>query len=333
VTRSSPVLESRPLSRAALARMTGTREKLLSAERVATVDRLDRRVDIYELVCADEGTGDIRRARVVAKFQDEVMGRSAHAVQSELRNTGFRPPAPLRVTESFGYFDEHRVSLQAAAVEPPWIAALHFGENALRAVSSGAAAWLLKLQDGGVTGPRRSARTELLNLREAVSVVDKETPRLRTMLRSEISGLTAELGGRIDTEVPSHGDYHPKNVLSDGSTVTVIDFDRFGLREAAYDPGEAIAQLLIMSVFNGEPLARGVQSAEMFWSCYSRAGAASPRRVVVHMFRSVIQVLGYKLLLGSPLPGIDRWIEFIGVGLSAESPEEALGFAEPALAE
>jgi hypothetical protein len=330
---SSTVLNSRPLCRAALARMTANGEKLLSAARIATVDRLDRRVDIYELVSADEATGDIRRVRVVAKFQDEALGRSAHAAQSALRNAGFRPPAALRVTESFGYFGEQGVSLQAAVVEPPWIDALQSEEDALRAVSSGAAEWLLKLQDSRVAGPRRSARTELHNLKTAASVVARQTPGLRTTLRGAVIRLGADLGGRADVAVPSHGDYHPKNVLSDGSTVTVIDFDRFGPREAAYDPGEAIAQLLIMSVFNGDTLARGVQSAQRFWRSYSSRGTASPRRVVVHMFRTVIQVLGYKLLLGSPLPGIDRWVDFIGRGVGTESPEEALSFAEPALAE
>jgi aminoglycoside phosphotransferase (APT) family kinase protein len=116
-------------------------------------------------------------------------------------------------------------------------------------------------------------------------------PRLEqvgTRLRSELQPGDRQL-------VPSHGDYHPKNVFVAREWVTVIDFDTFGLREAAFDVGYAIGQLVIMSVFRTGDLASGVEAASAFWRRYRKSDLAPWRRVTVHIARTFLQSLHYEL--------------------------------------
>jgi aminoglycoside phosphotransferase (APT) family kinase protein len=95
--------------------------------------------------------------------------------------------------------------------------------------------------------------------------------------------------------VPSHGDFHPKNVLLCDQWVAVIDFDHFGRRVPAFDIGYAIGQLYIMSYLRLGDFASGANASAAFWNRCHLAGRARWSDVAVHVARTFMQSLHYEL--------------------------------------
>jgi Ser/Thr protein kinase RdoA (MazF antagonist) len=95
--------------------------------------------------------------------------------------------------------------------------------------------------------------------------------------------------------VPSHGDYHPRNVFLTAGLTTAIDFDTFGMREPAFDVGYAIGQLLIRSCFHTGDFSSGASAALAFWRRYERGGQAPWPRVAVQVARTFLQSLHFEL--------------------------------------
>jgi aminoglycoside phosphotransferase (APT) family kinase protein len=142
------------------------------------------------------------------------------------------------------------------------------------------------------------------------------------------SELSSELSRSEEPLVASHGDYHPKNVLSDGSTISVIDLDKLAEREASFDCGDAIAQLLIMSYYTFSSTERGMIAARAFWRRYARLSGASPTRTAMHICRAVIHALAFKHALGlraqSPVPGLAEWTSLVVAVADDRDPESII---------
>ena len=100
--------------------------------------------------------------------------------------------------------------------------------------------------------------------------------------------------------VATHGDFQPKNIHLDSSTVVVIDFDRAALAPAARDLGHFVGQSLTMSAARAgrfEPAARRWTDALL--DGYLAAGGS--REAVdgtpAYVARTFLEVLFYRLLV------------------------------------
>jgi aminoglycoside phosphotransferase (APT) family kinase protein len=242
------------------------------------------------------GTGpQITTAAIVAKADKRTDGARALEILQQLWEAGFRPPARHRVPRPYGYWPEQRTLFQALAPGAPWADFFHRSPRALCVASARAAEWLLQLQ-------RVSLRAELKDRDSDAGLVRRQLEDLASSFphhAARLEALAARALPLLQPDsialVPSHGDYHPNNVLITPRYTSVIDVDFFGLQEAAFDVGYAIGQLLIMSYFRTGDFAAGARAAGAFWRRYEPGGCARWPRVAVHIARTFVQSLHYEL--------------------------------------
>jgi Ser/Thr protein kinase RdoA (MazF antagonist) len=138
------------------------------------------------------------------------------------------------------------------------------------------------------------------------------------------------------SRVPSHGDFHPENVFVGPGIITVIDFDRAGVREPAFDVGYALGQLLAMSYLSLGDWQPGARAGLEFWGHYERERPAPPpwSRVAVHAARGMLLSLYWEVCA---LPGrrtdlVSLWLDLIETWLRSREPAtlETLGEGRPA---
>lgn len=100
----------------------------------------------------------------------------------------------------------------------------------------------------GLEIPRRALGTarRSLDLRALASDLCELLPDERPRILELAERLTALAGRLSESEaiVPSHGDFHPGQVLLHLGRVVLIDFDRAGFDHAAADVGEFLARLI-----------------------------------------------------------------------------------------
>jgi Phosphotransferase enzyme family len=263
-----------------------------------------------------------RTAQIVAKVYRGDRGSTALGALQRLWEAGFRPPARYRVPRPYGYSREHGILVQAVAPGVAWADFLRGAEQALSVASARAAAWLIQLQqspiDAEATGWEGDVVTGHRRVQELLSTFPHHALRLEP--------LAARLLGRLPSDgsppMPSHGDYHPGNVFLSPGLTTVIDLDHFGRREAAFDVGYAIGQLLIMSYIRTGALAPGARAALAFWRRYRHGGQAAWPRVAVHVARTLLQSLHFELctLRNNRLELLGAWPALMQEWLDSDGP-------------
>ena len=275
-----------------------------------------------------ENGGRIQDADLAVKLYGRAGGEEALRGLRAMREAGFAPPSGHRVPRPFGYSPEHTALLQERVSGTSWTTALREagGEEAFGASSARAAEWLLRLQGSRVSfgeagGAAVVGRVEG-QVRELVREVSRHDERRARRLERAAGRLIGVLGEAAPL-VPSHGDYHPENVLLDGAVTSVIDLDDLGRREAAYDVGYAIGQLLVMSRFRMGGLGPGAAAALSFWGRYEDEGEARWPRVAAQAARTFLQSLHYELcvLHNGRLDLLDAWTELTEAFLQSEGPE------------
>ncbi len=268
---------------------------------------LGKRMAFVGLEYTDDG-GRERRGRVVLKRDGRRRAEAVHHILRQLRDSGLRPPAQVRVPEPLGTSRDGQVLVQEWVAGDPWADTL--GTPDARLASARAAGWLATLQALPVPATVSEAHLPSVRryARELVDAYPSEAAGIRQLSLRLLEGL----GSVPQPSVPSHGDLHPKNVLIDGEVVTVVDLDTFAAREPAFDVGYAVGELIIMATFRlGEPEA-GLEAAAAFWSGYLQSGGtAAPERVALHAARTFFQNLHYELcvLRNSKNELLHRWPE------------------------
>jgi hypothetical protein len=239
---------------------------------------------------------DIQTAEIIVKVYGSDRGNKALETLKQLWRAGFCSPAEYRVPRPYGYLPQDGALFQGMAPGTSWGDLLRSDDLFLEPGSRRAAAWLLRLQQCRLDGERKNSESAI----EAVQrwaqelAVDFQghAPRLESVSRQLVSALQVD-----DIRwVPSHGDYHPMNVFLTPTLTTVIDFDTFALREAAFDVGYAIGQLLIMSYIRTGAFSHGAKAALAFWQHYQKSNGPAPwDRVAVQIARTFLQSLHYEL--------------------------------------
>jgi hypothetical protein len=301
-------------------------EKIASIHFERSVIRRDHRLDCYRATFVDRATGAVRRGRILAKFHGPDRARAAHDVALTLWEAGFRPPARLQVARPLGYSHGLGASFQELIPEITWLDHLAGDEATIMRVSARAAEWLAALHHVSL-GTGTAAR-DGSSLEDAAMSLIVHRPRLSLRVVELARLLDRELAATEDHLVASHGDYHPKNVLSNGSAVFVIDLDKAAARETSFDAGEAIAQLLIMSYYETGATVRGATAALAFWRRYAQLVAVSPARTGMHIERALIRSLAYKQVLGSrsenPVPALEQWLLLVVGSVDDLEPESII---------
>src|SRR5262249_56097425 len=104
---------------------------------------------------------------------------------------------------------------------------------------------------------------------ELMELVPRVGPRGERLAAGARAGLEA---GHLTPLVPSHGDFHHKNVfITVDGRVTVIDFDTFGLQEQAADVAYFLAQTAIMGYRSRGSFAATNRARHCFLQAYLEA--------------------------------------------------------------
>jgi hypothetical protein len=246
----------------------------------------------------------------------------AYNVLKCLWEAGFQPPSEFCVPRPFACCPEQGILLQSQAPGIMWADFLHAGGIRLERASGLVADWLAQLQISGVKASLREAEDySALTLRNA-SRLKALFPGYAGRIEKIEARLLRDLPAPRLALVPSHGDFHPKNVFLELPRVTVIDFDTFGAREAAYDVGYGIALLYIMSFFRTGSFGAGERAGAAFWEAYRLSGKATWPRVVLQVARALLDNLHYTfyLMKNSRVELLPLWLDLVEAWLAASSP-------------
>lgn len=258
--------------------------------------RLGKWLVFFRLACRGDPGGAVKTVNLVAKIYGTDRGAVALGALKTLRAAGFRPPGPHRVPAVYGYAPGFGVLIQERAPGIPWADFLTGGAERLAAASARAADWLVQLQGSSAPAGPHGRGSDIDRIgRFGEELADNFGSRGAPARR-----LGLEVIGRLNAgscpALPSHGDYHPQNVLLARRVTSGVDFDAFGLREPAFDAGYAVGQLLIMSYFRLGTFEPGGRGALAFWQRYHEVGGHAPwDRVAVHVARCFIESLHYEL--------------------------------------
>ena len=115
--------------------------------------------------------------------------------------------------------------------------------------------------------------------------------------------------------VPSHGDFHSKNVyITDDGRVTLIDLDTFGRQEPAADVAYFLAQTAIIDYHRHRSFVVSKQHRDCFLHCYLGASPPIPHdRLALHLGITFLQSLHYELcvLHTGNFAIVDLWLRNI----------------------
>jgi aminoglycoside phosphotransferase (APT) family kinase protein len=185
--------------------------------------------------------------------------------------------------------------------------------------SARAAAWLLELQRSQLAGEPKGQEGAVESVQRWSQELAATFPGHAHQLESVSGRLIPTLQADGIPLAPSHGDYHPMNIFLTPTLTTVIDFDTFALREAAFDVGYAIGQLLIMSYFQTGAFGPGAEAALAFWQHYQTRGRALWDRVAAQIARTFFQSLHYELytLRNNRLELLNLWTNLMEAWLDS----------------
>lgn len=283
---------------------------------------------------AAEGSADPVMSIIVKQYAKDRSGHSFHAL-AWLYARGFSPPSPFLVPRPLAYNAACQVLVQEKAPGTELASTFLADTSALAPRSRLAAQWLAKLHSCDGNSFRRPRSSAVWSIQRRRTELAEACPELAPRLDRICSRLIARVrGAEQQSAVPTHGDYHPKNILMDGEQVTAIDFDHFALREPAVDVGYFVGQMAIMTYLKLGSFSAALPAVEAFLATYtdSVASAVPWERVATHVSRTFVQSLHYELcvLRNQRTDLIDRWLSQAEAWLESTVPGDvSLPLAEP----
>jgi phosphotransferase family enzyme len=240
------------------------------------------------------GNGGLRHC--IGKIYGSDRGRTHFDALQRLRNAGFCPPSSFTVVHPVVYLDEHCLLLQEKAPGRPLADVLSDGNAAASKAVANAGLWLASLHSTFVDIHSRIEKIAANIVRygsELAAVLPREAARLDELMSSALSALLTP-GLSL---VPSHGDFHSKNVyITEDGRVTVIDFDTFGRQECAADVAYFLAQTAIIDHHRHGSFEISQQHRDGFLRSYQNASPSVPGdRIALHLGITFLQSLHYEL--------------------------------------
>lgn len=217
--------------------------------------------------------GARREAVVYAKASREPDGATAHGILAALQATAAWRTGRLRTPAALLWQPQAQLHWQSAA---PGIALLDHPQAARFAAPLGEQ--LAALHHAPVELARRldgrALRARLAEVGETLALV---LPACQAELRRAVAGLERGLrwlDGQPDATL--HGDLHPRNVLVDGETLTLIDLDGARRAPALLELGSWCADGVYRAVLSGAPAQRDAAAWSELLQGYARGGGSVP---------------------------------------------------------
>ena len=251
---------------------------------------------VYQLRYPD-GADPTWPPTVVAKTYREDDGAATYAAMRALWESPLKDGRDVRLAEPLGYLPPERVLLQGPVTGDRTLSdALQLSVSAagqvppdLEGLLERTAAGLVALHGCGArSGPSRDVSAELNSVRQLLTRV---APSLPAAPVAAAESLLSDLAGWAAREPPMppgpvHGAFRPAQVLLDGGSPGFIDFDGFGLGEAALDVGRFLARLGELWLTAGAPysagdLARQQELADAFVAGYVQRAPLPAARVAI----------------------------------------------------
>ncbi len=286
--------------------------RIQSCELVRWIKRRREKL-VVELEAPDPHGNGNPPLRYIVKMHRRDGTRGSYEAMSRLWDAGFRLPSLYTIVRPVAYIADHGLLVQEKAPGKLLLdIILGRGEDAADAVGR-AARWLGALHTSRVQTHPRQAR-----LGSAVTRFGTELAQLLPTQASRIRRFADHALEELDSPdqsplVPSHGDFHPKNVfITEAGRVTAIDFDTFGLQEAAADVAYFLAQTAIMGYFRRGSFAVTVQARDCFLQAYESAASPLPHlRLGLYVGMAFLQSLHYELCVfrNEKFAIIEPWLE------------------------
>lgn len=269
---------------------------------------------VFELE-AHNGAGEMR---IIGKFHEEGRAQADFEALRQLHEAGFRPPGPFTVSRPVAYIPERKLLLQEKAPGRLLNEIMFTPGNGVGEAVGRSALWLAALH-----GTDLPVAPRVVKIRAAVARYGRELAQRLPRQAHRVAKLTAcALGGlqerHLTPLVPSHGDFHSKNVLiTENGQVTAIDLETFGRQERAADVGYFLAQTAIRDYLHRGSFAATADVRRCFLQAYLEAAPVPYQRLSHYLGMSFLQSLHYEVcVLKSRNTGIvEPWLRTAENGL------------------
>lgn len=230
-----------------------------------------------------------------------------------LWNAGFDGRQGLAIAEPLAYITSKHILLQRRANGVPLLDHLTRSPVAVHSAHT-AGRWLGKFHSTAslpVFGT--SVQTEIERIARCAQAAADSAPAYRSRIL-QLAAKTASVQHSADSPlVPTHGDFHPKNIFVSRHCLTVIDFDRFTFGHRERDLGFFIAQSMTMPRQPGKHFSRARKWNAAFLDGYTNE-TQSPDSALLHSYivSALLEILFYKLCVrpAHDLAFIDGWLAY-----------------------
>ena len=245
------------------------------------------------------GTAPAVSLPVIGKAFHKGGGESAGRLLAALRAAGLDDPA-FAVPQPLGWDPGRRLLAQEEAPSGTLHSLLEDGAFGETDPPRRVGQWLARLHAlTGLPLPALPNDFEARALERYGPPLVEALPELGDRIRRLVDATLARLDGVQSPDVPTHGDFQPKNVHLDRQRVMVIDFDRAALAPAARDLGHFIGQTRTMAASRHGTLDSATPWVEAFVEGYL-AGGGSPAAMdaaPAYVARTYAEVLFYRLVV------------------------------------
>ena len=286
--------------------------RIHSCELVRWYKRRREKLVVEIKATAPDGNGHVP-TRCIVKMHGSDRTIGSYEALSRLWEAGFRPPSPYTVPRPVAYIADRGLLVQEKAPGAPLLDIILRGGHDATAAVVRAVGWLAALHTSAVEAAPRRAK-----LLSAVTRYAKELAAILPLQASRITRLAASALEQIESSdqsvsVPSHGDFHPKNIfITPTGQVAAIDFDTFGRQAAAADVAYFLAQTAIMGYFRRGSFAATAFVRDSFLEAYEKAVfPLARRRLALYLGMAFLQSLHYELwVLRNDKPAIiEPWLD------------------------
>lgn len=205
------------------------------------------RVLMFRLSVPGTGSPPITKVPIVGKFKRSLRGKETFDIARHLWENGFGAPGRLRICQPIAYLEEWRLLLLYYAGGISLRDLLAAGHESFASCVTQAAQWLAKLHQIVISGTRvRSVENETRKVENIYERMAKKHPSLDTRAHWVVKEILQRIQSLNSGSFRMiHGDYLGKNILSDGSNMTVIDLGKMALFDPAKDIGKFIGNMTI----------------------------------------------------------------------------------------
>jgi hypothetical protein len=247
---------------------------------------------------------------LIAKWQEPTEGPALASLLQALWQNGFAAADTLCIAEPLGYIHDRHILLQAEARGVTLYSRLA-ALNERRAAEADTAQavrlagrWLAKLH--ALRNPALRARSPVEGAPSSLCAMQRHCAELAARFPTEAvritqiaqTILTCLTGSPVQPLVPTHGDFHPKNIYVAGERVTVIDFDRFAYSRPERDIGYFMAQSMTMAYTASMHFRASATWNAEFMDSYLVAGQTpDPAILGAHLGIAFLEVLFYRLIV------------------------------------